>query len=91
MTQLALLAKIEQLKDLEKHIREVEQVAEQLRSEIKNQMILEDTEEICIGKHIVRWSTVLTQRFDSTTFKREFPEVYRMYMKQTTSRRFSIG
>ena len=30
-------------------------------------------------------------RFDSTTFKKKMPEIYTAYLKQVTSKRFSIA
>ena len=33
---------------------------------------------------------VLTNRFDSTAFKREYGELYKRFTKQISSRRFSI-
>jgi predicted phage-related endonuclease len=43
------------------------------------------------GKYIVRWTSVLSQRFDTSAFKKVMPEVYKEYTKQVTSRRFSIA
>ncbi len=91
MSQNELLAKIEELKSLEELIKEAEQVAESIKDEIKNQMCSEDTEEMVVGNHIVRWTTTLTQRFDTTAFKKKYEELYRAFTKQTTSRRFSIS
>ncbi len=91
MSQNELLAKIEGLKSLEELIKEAEQVAESIKDEIKNQMCSEDTEEMVVGTHIVRWTTTLTQRFDTTAFKKKYEELYRAFTKQTTSRRFSIS
>ena len=43
------------------------------------------------GQYIVRWTSVLSQRFDSTAFKKVMPDVYKSFIKQTASRRFSIA
>lgn len=91
MSQNEILAKIEELKSLEQLIKEAEEVAESLKDEIKNQMLTDNTEEMVVGQHIVRWTTTLTQRFDSTAFKKALPDIYKAYVKQTTSRRFSIN
>ena len=65
--------------------------AEALRDTIKQQMLAADTETLEAGAYIVRWTSVLTQRFDSTAFKREHSELYKEFTKQTASRRFSIS
>lgn len=91
MSQNELLTKIEELRSLEELLAEVETEIETLKDSIKNQMLADGTEEMIVGQHIVRWTTTLSQRFDSTAFKKALPEVYKAYVKQTTSRRFSIS
>lgn len=90
MSTIEITAKIEALKDLEALIEEAKSEAEALRDELKSEMYNRNTEEMKAGKYIVRWTSVLTQRFDSTAFKRVMPEVYNAYTKQIASRRFSI-
>ena len=65
--------------------------AEALRDEIKAELNNRNTEEVTTGKYIVRWTSVLSQRFDSTAFKKAMPEVYKAYTKQVSSRRFSVS
>ena len=83
--------KIEALKDLEALIEEAKAEAETLRDEIKAEMLRRDTEEMEAGKYIVRWTSVLSQRFDTTAFKRVCPDVYKAYTEQVSSRRFTIA
>ena len=91
MSTIEITSKIEALKDLESLIEEAKAEAEALRDEIKTEMLNRDTEELEAGQYIVRWATVLSNRFDSTAFKKVMPEVYKAYTKQTTSRRFTIS
>lgn len=65
--------------------------AEALRDEIKAEMLTRDTEEMEAGRFIIRWTSVLSNRFDTTTFKKDHAEMYKQYTKQTASRRFSIA
>ena len=65
--------------------------AEAIRDEIKAEMLKRNTEELQAGAYIVRWTSVLSQRFDTTAFKKVMPEVYKAYIKQVTSRRFTIA
>ena len=83
--------KIAKLQELEAFEKEIKDEAEALRDEIKAEMINREAEEITCGKYIVRWTNVLTQRFDSTAFKKALPDVYKAFTKQTASRRFSIA
>lgn len=84
-------SKIAKLQEWENLIEEAKQEAESLRDEIKAEMLARDTEEMETGKYIVRWTSVLSNRFDSTAFKKEHGEMYKLYTKQTASRRFSIA
>ena len=91
MSTIEITSKIEALKDLESLIEEAKAEAEALRDEIKTEMLNRDTEELEAGQYIVRWTSVLTQRFDTTAFKKVMPDVYKAYIKQVSSRRFSIA
>ena len=86
-----LLNKIEALNEWEALMEEAKAEAEALRDSIKQEMLERDTEELECGQYIVRWTSVLTQRFDSTSFKKAMPDVYTAFTKQTASRRFSIS
>ena len=91
MSTTEITSKIEALKDLEALIEEAKAEAETLRDEIKAEMLNRNTEEMEAGQYIVRWTSVLSQRFDSTAFKKVMPDVYKSFTKQTASRRFSIA
>ena len=91
MSTIEITSKIEALKELETLIEEAKAEAETLRDEIKAEMLNRNTEEMIAGSYIIRWTSVLSQRFDSTAFKRAMPEVYKAYIKQISSRRFSIS
>ena len=90
MSTVEITSKIDALKDLETLIEEAKAEAEALRDEIKAEMLSRDTEEMEAGQYIVRWTSVLTQRFDTTAFKKVMPDVYKAYTKQISSRRFTI-
>ena len=91
MSTIEITSKIEALKELEALIDEAKAEAESLRDEIKQEMLNRDTEELEAGQYIVRWTSVLSQRFDTTAFKKVMPDVYKSYTKQVSSKRFSIA
>lgn len=86
-----LVMKAEKLKELEELLEEVKTEVESVRDEIKQEMLTQDTEELEAGQYIIRWTSVLTNRFDTTAFKKVLPDVYKAYTKQITSRRFTIA
>lgn len=91
MSTKEITTKIEALKEIENLIEEAKVEAEALRDEIKAEMLSRNTEEMEAGTYIVRWTSVLSQRFDTTNFKKVMPELYKEYTKQVSSRRFTIA
>ena len=91
MSRNELIAKIEALTEWETVIDEAKAEAEAIRDSIKAEMMERDTEELAAGQYIVRWTSVLSNRFDTTAFKKEHGELYKAFTKQTASRRFSIS
>ena len=91
MSRNELVAKIEALNEWEAVIEEAKAEAEALRDTIKAEMLERDTEELTAGQYIIRWTSVISNRFDTTAFKKVMPDVYQAYTKQITSRRFTIS
>ena len=91
MSNNQITKKIESLLEWEKIMEEAKAEAESLRAELKQEMINRNTEELTVGQYIIRWTSVLSQRFDATAFKKVMPEIYRAYTKQVASRRFTIA
>ena len=91
MSQNEIVTKIEQLKEWEAILEEAQAEVEALRDCIKEEMLQSDTEELIVGTYIIRWTSVLSNRFDSTAFKKEHAELYKAFTKQVASKRFSIA
>ena len=91
MSANEMTTKIEALRDLEELIEEAKAEAEALRDEIKAEMLSRNTEEMSVGQYIVRWTSVLSNRFDTTGFKKLYGDLYKQYTKQIASRRFTIS
>ena len=91
MSKIELLAKVELLNEYEAMMEEIKAEADKVRESIKEEMMMRNTEELVIGQYIVRWTSILSNRFDSTAFKKVMPEIYKAYTKQVSSRRFTIS
>ena len=90
MSKNELISKIEALNEWEAIIADAQAEADALRDSIKAEMMEQDTEELIAGAYIVRWTSVLSTRFDSTAFKKVHSDLYKSFTKQIASRRFSI-
>ena len=91
MSKIELLAKIELLNKYEAMMEELKAEADTIRNSIKAEMEAREVEELIAGQYIVRYTSVLSNRFDSTAFKKVMPEIYKAYTKQVSIRRFTIS
>ena len=91
MSKIELLAKIELLNRYETMMEEIKAEADKVRNSIKAEMEAREVEELIAGQYIVRYTSILSNRFDSTAFKKVMPEIYKAYTKQVSSRRFTIS
>ena len=91
MSRNELEAKIEALNEWESVIEEAKAEAEAIRDSIKAEMMERDTEELTAGQYIIRWTSIISNRFDTTAFKKVMPDVYKAYTKAVSSRRFTIS
>ena len=91
MSKIELLAKIELLNKYEAMMEELKAEADTIRNSIKAEMEAREVEELIAGQYFVRYTSVLSNRFDSTAFKKVMPEIYKAYTKQVSSRRFTIS
>lgn len=81
MSKNEMISKIEALREWEALMEEAKAEAEAIRDEQKQSMISTDVEEMEAGAYILRYTAVLSQRFDTTAFKKVMPDVYKAYTK----------
>lgn len=91
MSTIEITTKIEALKEWEALAAEAAAEIEALKDTIKREMDSRGVEELEAGQYIARFTTVVSNRLDTTALKRENNAIYQRYIKQTTSRRFSIA
>ena len=91
MTTVELERKIEELKSWEALLAEADATVESLKNELKAELEERKTEELEVGKYILRFTSVLSNRFDTTAFKKVYNDLYKSFTKQVASRRFSVS
>ena len=91
MSKNELVARIEALNEWEAIIEEAQAQADAIRNSIKEELADRGVEELIAGNYIVRYTSVLSNRFDSTTFKRLYADLYKDFTKPVSSRRFSVS
>ena len=91
MSKKDMVKKIEELKNLEDLINRAKAQAESIKEEIKAEMIANDTEEMFVENYIVRFTSVTTNKFDVSGFKKLYPSMWSEWIRTVNSRRFSIS
>lgn len=91
MSKNELIAKIEALNAWEALMEDAKAEADAIRDSIKLEMLDREVEELTAGAYIIRWTSVISNRFDTTGFKKVYGDLYKAFTKQTNSRRFSIS
>ena len=91
MSKNEIEARINALNEWEAIIADAQAEAEAIRDSIKQEMLDRDTEELVAGAYIVRWTSVLSNRFDTRGFKKVDGDLYKAFTKQVSSKRFSIS
>lgn len=85
----AMEQKIKELKELKAERDELDSLIGVLEDEIKEAMG-EDT-ELRAGAFKVTYKEVNSTRFDSKTFKADYPDLYGQYTKTYTTRPFKVA
>lgn len=88
MTERQIANRIKKLKEIEAQANELSKQIDALKAEIQNEM--QEQEHITVGEYVVNWAKVITNRLDTARIKKELPDIYNQYIKETQSRRFSI-
>lgn len=89
MSNPNLTPKITELMELKRMRDELDAEIQTAEDEIKAAMGDEDT--LLAGPFKVTWKAVTSSRLDSAALKKALPEIAAQFMKQTTTRRFSIN
>ncbi len=79
-----------ELKEVRDRISDLEKMEEHLRITLKQ--VLGDTEQlVCGGKKLISWKSSTQNRLDTTAFKKAHPELYKQFLNQITTRRFTVN
>ena len=88
MSKNEMISMIETMNNYDDLASKAKAKADAIREAIKEEMVRQNTEELVAGAYIVRFTNVISNRFDSTTFKRLYADLYKDFTKPVSSRRF---
>ena len=80
MTTTEIIEKITELQELEDMLHELNAEIDSIKDSLKQELNEQHSEELVVGTHIIRYTTVISNRFNSTEFKKVMPDVYKAYL-----------
>lgn len=91
MANNELSSKVRELKELKTMAEELAAEITAIEDEIKAEMTARNTEEMVIDVFKIRWTKVISNRFDSTAFKKANADLYNLFTKTVETRRFTVA
>ena len=89
MTDATIDRRMKKLQELEGQKAELEAKINEIKDSMKAE--LGEAEQIETDNFIIRWTRTITNRFDSTAFKKDHAKLFAAYTKPSESRRFSYA
>lgn len=90
MTNQEMQAKAKQIKEMQRIRDEAEKEISALQEELKAEMETRGVNEVITGEYKIRYTDVTSPRFDKTSFKAKYTDLYNQFLKVGTCKRFSI-
>ena len=91
MSKNEIVSLIETMNNYDELAGKAKAKADAIREALKGEMLRLGAEELTTGAYIVRYTSVISNRFDSTTFKRLYADLYKDFTKPISSRRFTVS
>lgn len=91
MKNTEIRATVSELQELYTNLDLIKSAITARENAIKEEMDNREVETLDLGNVIIRFTSVLSNRFDTKAFKQDFADVYALFTKQVASRRFSIA
>lgn len=82
--------KIVEIRNFENEIKQMQEVVDSLKDELKNEMTARGVDELDTGTFKMSYKEVVSNRFDSKAFQKDNEVIYRAYLKESVSKRFTI-
>ena len=91
MSNSELNTLVNELKELQVFRSEIDEQIVSIESQIKAHLTATGAEETRVGMFLIKWKDITSKRFDSTAFKRDYPDLYGMYVSQSVCKRFTVS
>jgi predicted phage-related endonuclease len=91
MTDRMMNNRVAKLLEIEEQIKELTKQADALKDELKSALDEVSEEEHNTGSYIIRWKLITSNKLDSKALKESLPDVYKMYTKENSYKRFTVN
>ncbi len=82
---------MKELAELTAMMDELKIEIESLQDDVKAYMTENKVDEVLTDSGKATWREVISNRFDSTAFKKDFLDIYKEYTKRTAYKRFTFN
>lgn len=90
MTDRTFDKKVAELVELQEQMDAISKRMEDIKTDIKVEMESRDTDRISTKKYSAVWQSIVSNRFDSSAFKKAYEDLYKLFSKPSESRRFTF-
>lgn len=90
MGQNELTKAIRELKELKAYREQLDAEITAIEEQIKAEMDAQGVEEMRVDIFKVMWKKIVSNRFDTTAFRKAHEDIYSLFTKATESRRLQI-
>ncbi len=91
MNKDELLKQVKTLKELKVMAEELQAEITAIEDSIKAEMTEQNVSELQVDVFKIRWTTVVSNRFDTSAFKKVYMDLYNQFTKQSETKRFTIA
>lgn len=91
MNKDELLKQVKTLKELKVMAEELQSEITAIEDSIKAEMTEQNVSELQVDVFKIRWTTVVSNRFDTSAFKKVYMDLYNQFTKQSETKRFTIA
>ncbi len=88
MTNKMIDNRVRKIEEIEAEIASLKEKADALKEELKRDMDAKGVDVIDTGKFVLYYKEVVSNKFDTTAFKKEHGDLYKMYLKTEVTRPF---
>jgi len=90
MTDRTFDKKVAELMELQQQMDAITKRMDDIKTDIMVEMEAREVEVISTKKYSASWPTIVSNRFDSSAFKKAFGDLYKQFTKHSEYRRFSF-